>query len=64
MYLKELHDTYGDFVRVGEQMQIPIASMFVLPTVHRIGPEEVSVGNANAVLDVLGAAGLPKGRCE
>ncbi|KLO05397.1 cytochrome P450 [Schizopora paradoxa] len=41
-YLKELHDTYGDFVRVG--------------------PEEVSVGNADGVLDVLGAAGLPKGR--
>ncbi|KAF8573683.1 cytochrome P450 [Ramaria rubella] len=41
LVLKELHDQYGPFVR--------------------IGPNELSICEAGAVKDVLGAEGLPKG---
>lgn len=65
-FLKDLHDKYGDVVRVGEFfpslfMNNPRTDAFLT---YCIGPEEVSIGNAEGVIDVLGAGGLPKGRCK
>lgn len=44
LYIQELHNRYGDIIR--------------------IGPNEVSIRNADAVAPLMGTNGLPKGPCE
>ncbi len=58
-----LHREFGPFVRTGG---VPSASWVIrsVLTVRGAGPNELSVVDAKAVVDVLGAGGIPKGECE
>jgi len=57
-YYKDLHDRYGDVVRIG-QGRHPL-SVTYLPTYQLTGPNELSIRDASLIHPVLGQGGLPK----
>ena len=56
-YYKQLHDRYGDVVRIGQHQSPP----FVMSTDPPSGPNELSICDASLIHTVLGQGGLPKG---
>ena len=56
-YYKQLHDRYGDVVRIGQHQSLP----FVMSTDPPSGPNELSICDASLIHTVLGQGGLPKG---
>ena len=56
-YYKQLHDRYGDVVRIGRHQSLP----FVMSTDPPSGPNELSICDASLIHTVLGQGGLPKG---
>ena len=58
-YYKDLHDRYGDVVRIG-QCRNPL-SVTYLSTYLFTGPNELSIRDASLIHPVLGQGGLPKG---
>lgn len=58
-YYYELHQKYGDVVRIGEQSSVPI--LFLHLTLPTQGPNELSFRNADAISPLMGYFGLPKG---
>ena len=56
-YYKQLHDRYGDVVRIGQRRSHP----FVMSTDPSSGPNELSICDASLIHAVLGQGGLPKG---
>jgi len=57
-YYKQLHDRYGDVVRVGQCRRLPIVKYPLTPA---LGPNELSICDASLIHPVLGQGGLPKG---
>ncbi|KAI0711780.1 high nitrogen upregulated cytochrome P450 monooxygenase 2 [Cerioporus squamosus] len=56
-YMKQLHDHYGDVVRIGEMLSLASYPFLMLCP----GPNEVSIRDHTAVSALLGPGGLAKG---
>lgn len=61
-FIHELHERYGDVVRIGT-LAFGIAPACGGPTLTRglKGPNELSIRDASAITTLLGASGVPKG---
>ena len=62
LYFKRLHDRYGSFVRVGQF--IPAMFHWSKTLTMELGPNEISVSDAEAVPHILGLNGMRKGPRE
>ena len=62
LYFKSLHDKYGSFVRVGQF--IPAISHRSKTLTTELGPNEISVSDAEAVPHILNSDGMRKGPRE
>lgn len=60
IYLKDLHERYGEVVRTGECRLIAGARD---PHGARLGPNDLSMRDASCIQPALGAQGMPKGPC-
>ena len=61
-YYKDLHDHYGDVVRIGQARQGRHPLFVAYLSTHQFtGPNELSIRDASFIHPVLGQGGLPKG---
>ena len=61
-YIRDLHERYGDVVRVGKCHRV--GSDKTRLAHHTTGPNELSFRDASLINTVLGSNGLPKGTCK
>ena len=62
LYMKRVHEEYGDVVRIGRSFGLRLFS--VRSNGHDIGPNQLSIINADLIPSVLGVQGMPKGPCK
>lgn len=62
LYIKRLHEQYGDIVRIGEILDLMLAGRGL--TLGITGPNEVSLRDVSCVIPLLGSLGCPKGQSK
>lgn len=65
LYYAQLHEKYGDAVRIGPSYNPSLMSGLFGHSPHSYpGPNEIVIRDVNAVAPILGNNGLPKGPCK